>query len=54
MENRFVVFGESDLDLYVYEPTNNKFSARDRISLDEAESYSSFDDLIMEALRKHL
>jgi len=53
-KNKFVVFGESDLDLYLYESGKNKFSARDRISLDEAESYASFEEMITEALRKHL
>ncbi|WP_309896228.1 YrhA family protein [Archangium sp.] len=53
-KNRFLVFGESDLDLYIYEPRKKKFSACDRISLDEAESYASFEEMITEALRKHL
>ena len=53
-KNEFVVFGDSGLDLYIYEPRKQKYSARDRISLDEAESYSSFEEMLTAALRAHL
>jgi len=53
-KKEFVVFGSSSLDLYVYEARKKKYSARDRISLDEAESYASFEEMITEALRQHL
>ncbi len=53
-KNEFVVFGDSGLDLYLYEPAKEKYSARDRVSLDEAESYSSFEEMISEALSKRL
>jgi len=53
-KNEFVVFGDSGLDLYIYEPRKKKYSARDRISLDEAESYSSFEEMLTAAFRDHL
>jgi len=53
-ENDLILFGDSNLDIYVYDPSKKKYSARDRISLDEAESYSSFEEMITEALRQHL
>ena len=53
-KNEFVVFGDSGLDLYIYEPRKQKYSARDRISLDEAESYSSFEEMLTAAFRDHL
>jgi hypothetical protein len=53
-ENELILFGDSNLDLYVYDPSKKKYSARDRVSLDEAESYASFEQMLTEAFRKHL
>ena len=53
-ENELILFGDSNLDVYVYDPSKKKYSARDRVSLDEAESYASFEEMITEVLRRHL
>jgi hypothetical protein len=53
-KNQYVVFGDSGMDLYVFEPKRKKYSARDCVSLDQNESYKSFEEMITAALRQHL
>lgn len=53
-KNEFVVVADSGMDLYVFEPRRKKYTARDCVSLDQNESYKSFEEMISAALRKHL
>lgn len=53
-ESEWMLFGDSSLDLYVFNPAQNKYMICDRTSLDETESYTSFEEMIAEALRIHL
>jgi hypothetical protein len=42
------------MDLYVFEPDVKKFSARDRVSLDQNETSPSFEKMISAALTNRL
>lgn len=52
--NDLLVFGESGIDLYVYQISTSEYQIRDSSSLDVIEVFTSFDELIAEALRKTL
>jgi hypothetical protein len=51
---QLLVFGDSGVDLYVYEPAKRQYSARDRVSLDLNESFASFEEMLAAALKTRL
>lgn len=50
----FIIFGDSDLDKYVYNFTALQYQTIDRVSLEVVEEMSSFDELIASALKSVL
>ncbi len=51
---KFLVFGHSGVDLYVYNIDASDYQVIDQVSLDLTESFPSFEQLITEALKSHL
>ena len=50
----FLIFGVSGMELYVYDKKNRDYRIQDTVSMDTYETYSDFDSLMTEALRKRL
>lgn len=50
----FLFFGDSGIDAYAYKISSSEYQILDRSSMELTETFSSFDDLISEALRIHL
>ncbi|WP_224247478.1 YrhA family protein [Hyalangium gracile] len=48
---RFLVLGDSDMYLYVYEAQAREFSVIDRVSLDRHEVFATFEEMLAAALR---
>jgi hypothetical protein len=49
-EDDFLVFGESSLDIYIYNPAKSRYEVQDRGAGDVVAVYSSFDELMEKAL----
>jgi hypothetical protein len=50
-----LVFGDGDIDLYVYQVSKNEYQVRDRIPADNIyETFRTFEELIAHALEKYL
>ncbi|HWX41127.1 MAG TPA: YrhA family protein [Blastocatellia bacterium] len=45
-----LVFGEGDIDIYIYNPANSRYEVQDRGSRDIVAAYPSFDELMEKAL----
>lgn len=50
----YLVFGSDSLNIYVLDVRNNEYQVLDRASLDKATSFSSFDEMLEQAIKKHL
>ena len=51
---RFLVFGESGMDLYVQDLEEGAYGIIDSISLDRFETYNSFHEMLATILRARL
>jgi hypothetical protein len=51
---RFLVLGDSGLELYVYEPEENAYSTIERVSLERNQSFASFSEMLAAALRSRM
>jgi hypothetical protein len=51
---RFLVLGDSGMELYVHEPDVNEYSAIDRVSLDRNQYFASFPEMLAAALRSRV
>lgn len=51
---RFLVLGDSDMYLYVYEPQGKEYSMIDRVSLDRHEAFATFEEMLAAALRSRV
>jgi hypothetical protein len=51
---RFLVLGDSDMYLYVYETQGREYSVIDRVSLDRHEVFATFEEMLAAALRSRL
>lgn len=52
--NDLLIFADGNLDFYVYQISKDEYQTRDRASLDITQKFSSFEELITEALNSHL
>lgn len=52
--NDFIVFGEDDLLIFVYDLKKCEYQTRDRIAMDVIDIFFSFEELILHALQRHL
>lgn len=52
--NDLLVFADGNLDIYIYQNSTAEYQSRDRSSLDVMQTFSSFEELITEALNSHL
>jgi len=50
----YLVFGQSDMDIYVFNLSANKYQVLDKISLDEITSVSTFEELLVKAFETRL
>lgn len=50
-----LVFGDGNIDVYVYQVSKNEYQVRDRVpAVNVFETYKTFDELLAHALEKHL
>ena len=50
----YLVFGQSDMDIYVINLSTHKYQVLDKISLDEITSVSTFEELLAKAFESRL
>ena len=50
----FIFFGENGEDIYVYNISDKKYQALDRVTLDVVDGYEEFDEMVMNVLSEHM
>lgn len=50
----YLVFGGDSLNIYVLDVRNNEYQVLDRVSLDKVTSFSSFGEMLEQAIKRHL
>jgi hypothetical protein len=51
----YLLLGEDNMDIYVYQISTGKFEVRDRVPFDNlSRTYSAFDELVVHALKRSL